>query len=82
MRYLDVLTRVQAGQQMKALEDEPEVAGTELGLIGVGTVRHVDAVQDESARRAAIEESEHVQQRRLARPGRSGDGHVRTRLDL
>ncbi len=80
-RNFDIAERRQFGEQMVALEDEPEIFTPERRKrVGIEIARFPapDAV---ATRCRAVEAAENIHQRRLARPGRADDRHHLTGLD-
>ncbi len=71
-----VLERRAVRQQVERLEHEPEPLGAQPRPFALGQVRHVAAVELVDAGARAVEQAEHVEQRRLARTGRADDGDV------
>jgi hypothetical protein len=81
-RQLDVLERAGAGQQVEALEDEPERFVADLReLVGVEP-RDVAPTQEKPASRRAVEAAEDVHQRALAGARRAHDRHELALVDL
>src|SRR5262245_13029872 len=81
-RQLDVLERRQARNQMEELEDEADVPLPVCGELVVVEIRDVLALQSVGARRRAVEQAEHVQQRGLSRARRAHDRDVLACVDL
>jgi hypothetical protein len=73
-RQLDVLEGRQDGDEVVELEDEPDVVGAPAGRLGVGHPADVLAADLDVARGGRIQAGDEVQQRRLARAGRSHQG--------
>src|SRR5262245_39584892 len=74
-RHLDVLDRVEFGQQMMKLKDEADVAVPELDELGVAHRREFELLNPNRSAVDAIEAAERVQQRALANPGCTDDGY-------
>ncbi len=74
-----VLERRAMRQQMERLEHEAEPLGAQPRPFALGQARHVAPVELVDAGARTVEQAEHVEQRRLARPRRSDDGDVLAR---
>src|SRR5262249_31649611 len=64
----------QVGEEVELLEHEADEAVAHFGQLVLVERLHVVAGEPEDARRRHVEATEDVHQRRLARPGRTGDG--------
>src|SRR5690606_2238019 len=71
-----------AGQQVELLEDEADVAAPPTVAGGTAELLERHLVEEQSARRRRVEQTEQVQQRRLARSRATHDRHVVADLDL
>jgi hypothetical protein len=81
-RQLDVLEDRQVANQVEALEDEPDLAVPHARALGRGELGDRTVVQEVLPFGRRIKQAEDRQQRRLAAPGRSRDGHVLALVDL
>src|ERR1051326_4296055 len=72
-RQRDILLRARAMQQLEALEHETDLAVAYPRAVVVREILHVVAVEPVLAARRRIQAAEDVEQRRLARAGRSHD---------
>ena len=80
-RQLDVLGRRQAPHEVERLKDETDVVAPDLRQLGCAQLADAAAVQPVAAGGRAVETADDVEQRRLARAGRSHDGDVFTLAD-
>ncbi len=80
-RQLDVGQRRLAGQQLKVLEDEADLAVADIGELIIVHVRDVFAIQLVAAARGRVEAPHHVHQRALARARLADDRDPLAALD-
>ncbi len=68
-RYLHVLQRGERGNELKALEDEPNFLTAQSRPLVLGEAPEIDAVEDHGAVRGGIESGQQSEQGRLAAAG-------------
>ena len=73
-RQRDVVADVEVRDEIEALEDEAELLVAERRPLPIRQRHHVMAVQAVAAAVEVVEQTRHVQERRLARSGRPHDG--------
>jgi hypothetical protein len=74
-RQSDILDRAERGQQIEALEDDPQSATAKQGSPPVAHRGQVFTVDDHRTVRGEIQPADQVQQRTLARTAGAHDGH-------
>ena len=73
-RHVDVVEEVQIGNQVEALEDEAELLVAQARALVVVHAAHVDVVEPVFAAGELLEQARDVEEGRLARTRRTGDG--------
>ena len=81
-RELDVLDRVEAGEQVERLEHEADVLVADRRELIVAQLADDLARERVYPRIRCVEAAEHVHQRRLARAGRAHDRHELAGVDV
>ena len=79
---LHVLQRRQAGKEVEALEDETHRAAADSGPFGPRRRGQLHSGQPDRPRRRRVQCANKVEQRRLARTGRSQDNHKSGVIDM
>src|SRR6185436_9449759 len=73
-RELDVFGGGENGHQAELLEHEPDLVETHIGKLARGQPAQIAAVDLDNTGGWGIDPPDEVEQRRLAAPGRAGDG--------
>src|ERR1700683_143929 len=81
-RHLDVLQRVERGDQIEGLEDEADRVGPDLGYLGLSHTAQVHVVELDRAGGRPVKATDHLQQSGLPMARGPLDGEPFAVLDL
>src|SRR5712691_915562 len=73
--HVDVVEGIQIGDEVEALEDEPDLSVPDAGHLVVAEAAHVLAIEDVGAALEGVEQAGDVEEGGLARAGGAHDGH-------
>src|SRR4029453_4481709 len=79
---LDVLPRIEHGQEKESLEHEANARQPDSAALGLSQPRRVVSLEDQRSGRRAVDTSQQVKQRGLTTSRRSGDRDVFALRDL